>query len=194
MSTFRIYFDLGMDHILNLAGMDHLVFIIILCAIYLLKDWNKVLILVTAFTLGHSITLALATLKVISVNAGMVEFLIPLTILLTALSNLLRGTSDVGKRRIQINYYLAGFFGLIHGLGFSNNLRSLLGKDQNILVELLAFNLGIEVGQVIIVAVFLLISWICVDLVSVSRRDWRIVISSAGAGIALMLLIENRIW
>ena len=194
MSTFRIYFDLGMDHILDIAGMDHLIFIIILCAIYLLKDWNKVLILVTAFTIGHSITLALATLRIISVNNGLVEFLIPLTILLTALSNLIRGNRDVGRRRIQINYYLAGFFGLIHGLGFSNNLRSLLGKDENIFVELLAFNLGIEVGQIIIVLVFLLISFIFVDLISVSRRDWRMVISSAGAGIALMLLLENKIW
>ncbi len=194
MSTFRIYFDLGMDHILALAGMDHLVFIIILCAIYLLKDWKKVLVLVTAFTIGHSITLALATLRVISVNSSLVEFLIPLTIFLTALSNLVRGNRDGRRRRVQVNYYLAGFFGLIHGLGFSNNLRSLLGSDENILVELLAFNIGIEVGQVIIVLVFLLISFIIVDLIGASRKDWRMVISSAGAGIALMLLIENRIW
>ena len=192
MSVFRLYFDLGINHILDFNGFDHMVFIIVLCAIYLLKDWSKVLVLVTAFTIGHSITLALATLRIISVNSEIVEFLIPLTIFITAVSNIIRGKGS--GRRIQFNYYLALFFGLIHGLGFSNNLRSLLGSNEDILVQLLAFNIGIEVGQVVIVVVFLFLSFILVDLVKVARRDWRIVISSAGAGIALILLLQNKFW
>ena len=193
MSLFKLYFDLGLEHILDFAGFDHMIFIIILCAIYLLRDWQKVLILVTAFTIGHSVTLALATFKVVSVNSGMVEFLIPLTILLTAISNIARrDKKNTGK--IQINYYLAILFGLIHGLGFSNNLRSLLGKEEDILVQLLAFNIGIEVGQLIIVTLFLILSFLTVDLFGVNRRDWRLVISSFGGGIALLLMIQNNIW
>ena len=192
MSVFRLYFDLGIEHILDFNGFDHMVFIIVLCAVYLLKDWSKVLILVTAFTIGHSITLALATLKIVSVNSALVEFLIPLTIFITAVSNIIRGKGS--GRRVQLNYFLALFFGLIHGLGFSNNLRSLLGSNEDILVQLLAFNIGIEVGQVVIVVVFLFLSFILVDLLKFARRDWRMVISSAGAGIALILLIQNKFW
>ena len=105
MSLFQLYFETGLDHILDMAGLDHLAFIILLCAIYTIKDWSKVLILVTAFTIGHSVTLALATLKIISVNAAWIEFLIPLTILLTAISNLIKGEQRSG-RKIQLNYYL----------------------------------------------------------------------------------------
>lgn len=193
MSQFKLYFDLGLEHILDIAGFDHLVFIIILCAIYIFRDWQRVIILVTAFTIGHSITLALATFRVVTVNSQMVEFLIPLTIFITAISNIIRKDSKSSKR-VQVNYYLALFFGLIHGLGFSNNLRSLLGSDERIVTQLLAFNLGIEVGQLIIVTVFLVIATIFVDLIGVNRRDWRLVISSFGGGIALILMIQNNIW
>lgn len=192
MSTFEIYFDIGLDHILAMAGFDHIVFIITLCAVYFLSDWKNVLILVTSFTIGHTITLALATFRVISVNASLVEFLIPVTIFLTAVTNILKG--DRSKVKLNINYYLALFFGLIHGLGFSNNLRGLLGNSDDFVIKLLAFNLGIEVGQLVIVLVFLITSFLLVDLMKVNKRDWRLVISSVGAGIALLLMIENKIW
>lgn len=194
MTSFQLYFNLGLEHILDIDGMDHIIFVVILCAVYLLKDWKKVLILVTAFTIGHSVTLALATLNIIRVNTELVEFLIPVTILVTAIFNILKRDRRNRKSNVQFNYYLALFFGFIHGMGFSNVLRSLLGNDESIITQLLAFNIGLEVGQIIIVTLFLIGSFIFVDIFNVSRRDWRIVISSAGGGIALLLIIESSIW
>jgi len=185
MGEFSLYFGLGKDHILDYVnGYDHILFVLALCAVYLVRDWKKILILVTAFTIGHSITLALATLNIISVKTELIEFLIPLTIFITAVSNLF-------KRNIQVNYFFALFFGLIHGMGFSNYLRAILGKSHEILTPLLAFNLGLEFGQIIVVTFFLAISYILVDWLKVSRRDWKMVLSSAIAGIALILMKDR---
>ncbi len=195
MSTFQVYFEEGMKHILDYDnGYDHILFVVALCALYLSRDWRHILILVTAFTLGHSITLALSTLNVIKVNVRVIEFLIPLTIFITASSNIFRNENIYSGGKIQINYLFAGFFGLIHGLGFSSYLRSILGRSENIVTPLLAFNLGLELGQLIIVAIFMVIAFILVDLFGVNRRDWKMVISSAIAGIALILMKENRFW
>ena len=155
MGDFALYFGLGKDHILDYVnGYDHILFVVALSAIYLLRDWKRILILVTAFTIGHSITLALATLQIISVKTQLVEFLIPLTIFVTAFSNLFRKEENISAKGIQTNYFFALFFGLIHGMGFSNYLRAILGKSQNIASPLLAFNLGLEFGQVIVVSLF----------------------------------------
>jgi hypothetical protein len=195
MSEFQLYFGLGKDHILDYAnGYDHILFVIALCALYLVRDWKKVLILVTAFTIGHSITLALATLNIISVNAELIEFLIPVTIFITAFGNLFRKEDTYSVKIIQTNYPLALIFGLIHGMGFSNYLRAILGKDHSIVTQLLAFNLGLEFGQIIIVAIFMACSFIIVDLFAASRRDWKLVISSAIAGISFILIRENMYW
>ncbi len=194
MSEFWLYFVLGREHILDYAnGYDHILFVVALCALYVWRDWKKILILVTAFTIGHSITLALATLQLISVKTELVEFLIPLTIFTTAVSNLFKKEDSFGHKNVQINYVFALFFGLIHGMGFSNYLRALLGKAQNITSPLLAFNLGLELGQIIVVFIFLIISYILVDLLKVHRRDWKMIISSAIAGIAF-ILIKDRIF
>jgi hypothetical protein len=194
MSEFELYFGLGKDHILDyMNGYDHILFVVALCAMYMARDWKKLLILITAFTIGHSITLALATLQIISVNQDLIEFLIPLTILITAGSNIFRRT-EISDRTTYINYGYALFFGLIHGMGFSNYLRSILGKDKSIVSQLFAFNLGLEVGQIIIVAIFLLVAVILVDLFTVNRRDWKLVLSSAIAGIALVLVKDKIFW
>ena len=194
MSTFSLYFNLGVTHILDLQGFDHILFIIALCSLYLLRDWRKVLIIVTAFTIGHSITLALATLNVIRVNAAWIEFLIPVTIFITALTNILRQRRVPGPGILQVNYGFALFFGLIHGMGFSSYLRSLLGQDRTIIPQLLAFNLGLEFGQIVIVLIFLILSSITVGIAGVARRDWKLIISSAVAGIALTLMWAARFW
>jgi HupE / UreJ protein len=195
MSEFQLYFGLGKDHILDYAnGYDHILFVVALCAIYLTREWKKILILITAFTVGHSITLALATLNIISVRPNLVEFLIPLTIFITAFGNLFRKEESYSSKKVQTNYLFALFFGLIHGMGFSNYLRALLGKDESIMVQLLAFNVGLEVGQIVIVGIFLAIGFILVDLINVSRRDWKMVISSGIAGIALILIKDNIFW
>lgn len=194
MSTFSLYFNLGLTHILDVNGYDHILFVIALCAVYMIGDWKKILIIVTAFTIGHSITLALATLDVITINAALIEFLIPVTIFITALTNLFRKQRGIKQQNIQLNYAFALFFGLIHGMGFSNYLRSLLGRDESIVTQLLAFNLGLELGQIIIVAVFLVLSFIVVDILQAGRRDWKIAISSAIAGIALILMLDTKFW
>ena len=194
MSDFRIFLELGWDHILQADGLDHKLFIIALASVYVVSDWKKVLILITAFTIGHSITLAMATLGFIPFNDELIEFLIPVTIFLTAVSNLFLKEYRLAFRKIQTNYVLALVFGLIHGLGFSNYLRAILGKNTEIVSQLLAFNLGLEIGQIIIVAVFLAITFIFVDIFGVSRRDWRLVISSAVGGIAFYLFTHTPFW
>ena len=195
MSEFQLYFGLGKDHILDYAnGYDHILFVVALCALYLMRDWRQGLILVTAFTIGHSVTLALSTLEIVTIKADLIEFLIPLTIFITAGSNLFKNEENLSGRPVHLNYFFAAFFGLIHGLGFSNYLKSILGKDERIISQLLAFNLGLEVGQIIIVAIFLSASFLLVDLFGVNRRDWKMVISSAVAGIALMLMKEKAFW
>ena len=191
MSEFELYFGLGKDHILDyMNGYDHILFVVALCAMYMIRDWKKLLILITAFTIGHSITLALATLQIISVNQDLIEFLIPLTILITAGSNIFRST-EISERTTYINYGYALFFGLIHGMGFSNYLRSILGRDKSIVSQLFAFNLGLEVGQIIIVGIFMALTFLSVDLIGVKRRDWKMIISSAISGMALILIKES---
>ncbi|MEK6780959.1 MAG: HupE/UreJ family protein [Bacteroidota bacterium] len=195
MSEFALYFGLGKDHILDYVnGYDHLLFVVALCVVYIVQDWKKILILVTAFTVGHSITLALSTLQIISVNIELIEFLIPLTIFTTAISNLFRKEESILQNNIQINYWLALVFGFIHGMGFSNYLKAILGKDESILTQLLAFNLGLELGQIIVVVLFLGLSYISVNLFKTPRRDWKMVISSAIAGIAFILMKDRVFW
>jgi hypothetical protein len=194
MSQFELYFQLGKDHILDYKnGYDHILFVVALCALYLMRDWKKVLILVTAFTIGHSITLALSTLSVISISQKLIEFLIPVTIFITAISNIFRST-EPSDRTTYINYGYALFFGLIHGLGFSNYLKAMLGKDRGIVSQLFAFNIGLELGQIIIVSIFLILSFILVDLFTVNRRDWKLVLSSVIAGMALLLMKDKIFW
>ena len=195
MSQFSLYFVLGKDHILDYTnGYDHILFVIALCALYVSRDWKKVLVLITAFTIGHSITLALSTLQIVTVKSELVEFLIPLTIFITAVSNLFKSENSIGTRPMQLNYLYALFFGLIHGLGFSNYLRAFLGRDRSIATQLFAFNLGLEFGQLVIVLLFMSLCFILVELFGISRRDWKMVISSAVAGIALVLMKDHAYW
>ena len=190
MGEFWLYFGLGKDHIADLNGYDHILFVAALCLGYLPRDWKKILLLVTAFTIGHSITLALSALDLVKVSIKWVEFLIPVTIVLTALFNT-RSLEGFEKRNMKVVYSLTTFFGLIHGLGFSNYLKSLLGKDHSIITQLLAFNLGLEAGQIIIVAIIMLLSLICVQGLKIDRRNFILFSSGAIFGIALIMAIER---
>ncbi|MDO8965681.1 HupE/UreJ family protein [Algoriphagus sp.] len=192
MNSFQLYFKLGLQHILDIQGFDHILFVLALCAVYVARDWKKILILVTAFTIGHSLTLALATFNVIQIRADVIEFLIPVTIAFTALITLFKPKPSSGKG-IQLNYLFAVFFGLIHGLGFSNYLKALLGKETSIWQPLLSFNIGLEVGQIIIVAAFLLLTSL-VNLAGVNRKEWTLVVSAFVLGIACMLMLETKFW
>jgi hypothetical protein len=186
MEDFVMYFQMGWQHIVAWDGYDHILFIIALCAVYMLQDWKKVLVLVTAFTIGHSVTLALSVTNVIHISTKVIEFLIPVTIFITAFSNVVKK-----QEKVQLNYYFALFFGLIHGLGFSSYLKSMLGTQTNITVPLLAFNLGLEFGQLLVVIGILLLTGIIVNITGVKRREWNIFLSAAIFGIAVMLSIER---
>jgi hypothetical protein len=191
MSLFELYFRLGIEHIADLKGYDHILFILILCAVYSLREWKKVLILVTAFTIGHSLTLALATLNLVRMDTDTVEFMIPLTIFITALANILTRKQTVTTTLHTLKYAAALFFGLIHGLGFSSYLRSLLGSEKGLVLPLFSFNVGIEVGQLLIVAVIMITTFLVVDVLKYPRREWHVLLSGAGLGISLVLMIER---
>jgi hypothetical protein len=185
MSDFSFYFKLGWEHIISTDALDHQLFILALAAIYLLKDWKQVLILVTAFTIGHSITLALSVFDIIRFSSKWVEFLIPCTIVFTAIANLFQ------KKSVRINYFLALFFGLIHGMGFANSIRFMLASDQSIGWGLFGFNVGLETGQIVLVVAILVVVTILVTLFKVSRRDWVIFSSAAVFGLSLKMALER---
>jgi len=189
MSDFNFYFGLGWEHIMSWDALDHLLFIAALAAIYLLKDWKQVLILVTAFTIGHSLTLVLSVLDVIRFPSNWVEFLIPCTIVITAISNLFQ--KQFTPRSIRINYFLALFFGLIHGLGFANTIRFMLAKDQSLGMGLFGFNVGLEVGQIVVVGTLLLITQALINSFKINRREWVIFLSAAIFSLALKMSLER---
>jgi hypothetical protein len=189
MQDFSLYFQLGWQHILDWRGYDHILFVMVLCGTYSISEWKKVLILVTAFTVGHSITLALSVLNYIHINTSLVEFLIPLTILITSASNILNKKPK--KNGVQFKYILALFFGLIHGMGFSNYLKTILGKSSSIIAELFAFNIGLEFGQVIIVAGTLIVSFMLIWIIKIKKWDWTFFMSSAVFGISFVMAAER---
>jgi phage shock protein PspC (stress-responsive transcriptional regulator) len=191
MSEFQAYLTLGFSHITDLSSYDHILFVVALCAIYSFREWKKVLILITAFTIGHSITLGLATLNVLSFQKNIVELLIPITIFITGIGNYFQSPkSEVHSPTLR--YVLTVCFGLIHGMGFSTYLRSLLGGVESIIIPLFAFNLGLEIGQLAIVALALLVTTLCIEILKVKRFTWNHLISGIVAGMALSLILNNE--
>ncbi len=172
----KVYVNLGFHHILDPGGIDHILFVIALCAIFSIYEWRKVLVLVTAFTLGHSLTLALSSLDIVRISPGLVERVIPLTIMATALYNVYFALW-CKKKNISIEYVMAAIFGLVHGLGFSNFFKALMAKDESIIWPLLSFNVGVELGQIIIVLTTLFMGWLLVDRLEWSKK-WYILILS----------------
>jgi len=196
-SVSQTYLELGFLHICTPRAADHLTFLLALCAPYVLADWRRVLALVTSFTVGHSLTLALATLGLVAFQPAIIEALIPVTIMITALVNLRNAGSTTARPTLRPAPVLAAApnalalgFGLIHGLGFSNYLRALLGPNSRPVQELLAFNVGVELGQVLIVAVILLLGALLLRGLGVQRRDWLLTTSGAALGIAALLLVQ----
>ena len=186
METFVFFLKEGLWHITDLAGYDHILFVSALSLSYRLEQWRILVYLITAFTLGHSLALAAATLNWVSVDSALIEFLIPLSILLTVLHNLWQG----GKTRISGGLYgLAAIFGLIHGLGFSNYLRFILGQEESLFLPLLSFNIGLELGQLLILfpVVLLGAAW----QRFLPQRYWIWSISAIIGALALHLCIER---
>ncbi len=189
MSDFVFYFKEGWQHIISTAALDHQLFILALSAIYLLKDWQKVLLLITAFTIGHSLTLALSVYDILRVNSNWVEFLIPCTIIITAIFNFFQ--KNYHQKILRLNYYFALFFGLIHGLGFANAIRFMLAKDQTIGWSLSGFNIGLEAGQIIVVLLILLMSYLFVNIFKIKQQWWVMALSSVALLWALKFAVER---
>lgn len=189
MADFNLYFSLGWEHIVSRDALDHILFITALASIYIIKEWKNVLILVTAFTIGHSLTLALSVYDVIRINGALVEFLIPITILVTSIFNLFQ--KDFDKKSLRLNYYFAIFFGLIHGMGFANSIRFMLAKDSEIALPLFSFNLGLEAGQIFIVFIILILAWLVVGVVKVPRKFWVYFLSGVTLLFSLQMIVER---
>ncbi len=194
MSEFELYLTVGRDHILDINGYDHILFLIALCAIYQLKQWRILLVLVTAFTVGHSLTLALSIFGYTIFSPPVIEFLIPVTILITAIYNIVQARERKTKEKLAVNYAMALFFGFIHGMGFSNYLRALLGEEESIWLPLLAFNIGLEIGQIIIVAIILGISYLVMNLGKVRQQMWQYAVSALAGVMALYLIFQTNLW
>lgn len=188
-SDFQLWFTTGLDHILDWGAVDHIAFILVLTVMYSYNQFRPLLIQVTSFTIGHSITLALSVLGLISFKPAYTEILIVLTILFTAFSNLY--VLQKGLSFNKISYYLAAFFGLIHGMGFSYLLKAMLGKTESIVLPLFAFNLGIEIAQLLIVAILLIISFILVKFVGLKQKLWQAISSSFALVLSIYLLIDR---
>lgn len=195
MQEFWVYFNIGLKHVLDINGYDHVLFLIALCVPYAFKDWKRVLLLVTLFTVGHTISLILSVYGVVQVKASLIEFLIPITILITALFHLFTAGKSSKKESISFVASVTLFFGIIHGLGFSNYFKSILpGSSSDKLLPLLEFALGIEAAQIIVVIIVLIISYIVQTVFRFSKRDWTLVASAFVCGVVVPMIIESEIW
>lgn len=190
--TWIEYLRDGILHITDINAYDHMVYLIALVCIFEYREVKRVVLLATAFTVGHTITLILAGLDLVHVQSSWVEFLIPITILFTSITNL-----RYAKRwKTPVNghgwrYLIAVSFGLIHGLGFSSYFRMILDDADSVVQPLLFFNLGVEVGQLCVLVVFILLTFIFTGLIRIVQREWIIFLSGLTSGISLMLAIET---
>jgi hypothetical protein len=195
--NFGLYLNLGLEHITDPLGYDHILFILAMSANYRVSEWKKLALLVTAFTVGHSISLALAMLKIVPVNAAFIEFLIPLSILMTCFLNLNKPLENnpsfktPNKILSTTHYFIILFFGLIHGLGFSNFLKETLVENESLFTPLLAFNIGLEIGQLLILGIFLFINFIVLEILKKQARDWSIFISAAISSLSFFIFLEK---
>lgn len=195
MTDFWIYFKIGLSHVLDINGYDHVLFLIALTVPYAFKDWKRILLLVTLFTIGHTFALLLSVFNIVAVKASLVEFLIPITILITAFFNLFTAGKSSKQESITFVGAITVFFGVIHGLGFSNYFKSILpGNPSEKVVPLLEFALGIEAAQILVVVAVLILSFIVQTLFRFNKRDFTLVMSAFVIGVVVPLIIHNPIW
>ena len=195
MSEFWIYFEIGMRHVLDIRAYDHVLFLIALTVPYAFKDWKRVLILISIFTIGHTLALLLSVYGVVTVKAHLIEFLIPITILTTAIFHLFTAGKSSKNESISVIGFVTLFFGIIHGIGFANYFKTLLsGSASDKLIPLLEFSLGIEAAQITVVFIVLLLSYLVQTFFRFSKRDWTLVMSSFVIGVVLPMIVESPIW
>lgn len=192
MSDFWLYFKLGLEHVLDWQAYDHILFLIVLCAAYTFTSWKRLLLLVTLFTLGHTISLLLANYNVVSVSTNWIEFLIPITILLAAIFNLFTAGKEKKLEKLGLFYIVTIFFGLIHGFGFASYYKMI--NDSNDMLPLLEFAAGVEVAQVIVVLLVLIFAFILQMIFRFNKRDWVLVISSIVIGMVIPMLMNHWIF
>ncbi|OBX26390.1 HupE/UreJ protein [Gelidibacter algens] len=192
LDNFWFNMQYGMNHVLDINAYDHVLFLLVLTVPYMFKDWKRVLLLVTMFTLGHTISLVLAVYGVISINTNLVEFLIPITIMVVAIYNIFTAGKKAPNEKIGILFFLTLFFGLIHGLGFAGEFKMFVGRSDNKLLPLIEFALGIELAQLIIVFVVLFLGFLCQTIFRFSRRDWMMVLSAIVVGLVIPMLINSK--
>lgn len=190
MDSFWFYFKEGLFHVLDWNAYDHILFLIVLTIPYVFSYWKRVLTLVSIFTLGHTLSLALSAYGVIKVNTSLVELLIAVTIISTALYNVFTAGKKKGNVKIGLYLMVALFFGIIHGLGFSTYFKMMTASSDRILLPLIEYTLGIEAAQIIVVVVVLIISFIFQAIFRFSQRDWVLVISSIVIGVAIPVFKE----
>ena len=195
MSEFWIYFQIGLKHVLDIHAYDHVLFLIALTIPYAFKDWKRILLLVTVFTIGHTLALLLSVFGIIAIKVNIVEFLIPITILITAFFHLFTAGKASKNESINLIFFVTLFFGIIHGLGFSNYFKTILGGTATSkLLPLGEFALGIETAQLIVVFVVLIISYIVQTVFRFSKRDWALVMSAFIIGVVIPMIVESPIW
>ena len=195
MSEFWLYFNTGLKHVLDINAYDHVLFLMALTIPFAFKDWKRLLLLITFFTLGHTTALFLSIFGIIAVKANLIEFVIPITILLVAVFNLFTAGKNNKNEGISVVAFVTLFFGIIHGLGFSNYFKGLLpGTATDKILPLSEFALGIEAAQIIVVFVILIISYIVQTVFRFSKRDWTLVMSAFIIGVVIPLIFQNPIW
>lgn len=195
MSQFWIYFQIGLKHVLDVHSYDHVLFLIALAIPFSFRDWKRIVLLVSLFTIGHTMALLLSVFGIIAIKVKVVELLIPITILITALYNLFTAGKSNKKEGLNLIFFITLFFGIIHGLGFSNYFKSILGGSAvSKLLPLSEFALGIEAAQIVVVFIVLILSYIVQTVFRFSRRDWALVFSAFVIGVVLPMIIGNEIW
>jgi hypothetical protein len=194
MDNFIFFLKEGLYHVLDWNAYDHILFLIALAVVYNFNNWKKVIWLISLFTIGHTFSLILAAYKIVSVSSDLVEFLIPVTIIITAIANILFAKSATKNTKTNTNLFFALFFGLIHGLGFSGYFKMLIGSTEDKLIPLLEFALGIEVAQLIIVFIILLLGFVFQNIFRFPKRDWILIVSSIVIGVVLPILKGAIFW
>lgn len=189
MENLSVFFANGWEHIVDINAYDHLLFVMTLCAAFKLREWKQILVIITAFTIGHSGTLILSALDIIPTDPQLIDLLIPFTIMLTAIANVINYGKKGKFSGTKFKYGIALVFGLIHGLAFASNFKFMLFSDD-ILMPLFLFNLGIEVGQLFIVLLFMIALWLYSEVLKGEHSKWNIFISGAGFGIAATIFLN----
>ncbi len=194
MDNFIFFLKQGLFHVLDWNAYDHVLFLIALVVVYDFKNWKKVFWLISLFTIGHTLTLILAAYNIVSVNSNWVEFLIPVTIITTAVVNIFYAKRTTKNIKTNTNLIFALFFGLIHGLAFAGGFKMLIGKSNSKMLPLLEFALGIEIAQIIIVIIILILGFIFQNIFRFSKRDWILIVSSIVIGVAIPILKSAIFW